>query len=263
LVPLIQIFDPLKKLLIILVLVSTVAATAQRRYLEGVVRDSLSGQDMIGVHVRNLDAGNLTSTNAYGQFQLPAQSGDTLVFSSIGHKTLAWIVDEAWFEREEIEFLLPMNTVYLDEVVIGDFPEYSRFKELIMEEQPMDTTLKIFGIAPVVMKGDNRLNESYIRNPLFAVIHPIDFVYQNFSKREKEKRHYHKIVQNQYTTEKVNLKFTREWVGEMTQLEGDTLTSFIAYCNFETSYLAKTPLYIINERMMELLPLFLKKQEKG
>lgn len=244
--------------MIIFALLSTLTATAQRRYLGGVVRDSLSGQDMIGVHVRNIDAGNITSTNPYGKFQIPAQLGDTLVLSSVGHKTLAWVVSQDWFESEENEFLLPVNTVYLEEVVVGDFPEYRRFKELILEEQPVDTTLKIFGIAPVVMKGDNRLNESYIRNPLFAVFHPIDFVYQNFSKREKEKRQYHKIVQNQYAKEKVNLKFTREWVGEMTELEGDKLTSFIAYCNFETSYLAKTPLYIINERMIELMPIFLK-----
>lgn len=251
----------MKYVIIIAFFLTSYAGLAQRSYLNGVVKDSLSRQDMIDVHVRNINAGNLTSSNAYGKFKIPAQEGDTIVFSSIGHKTLAWIVQGDW-TFDEREFLLPVNTVYLDEVVIGDFPRYERFKEMIMEAQPMDTSLQIFGVKPVVMTGDNRLNESYIRNPLFAVFHPIDFVYQNFSKREKEKRKYHKLVQNQHINDKVNAKFTREWVAEMTELEGDKLTNFIAYCNFEMAYLARTPLYMINEKMMELMPAFLKEYDE-
>lgn len=248
----------MKNSLTIFILFLSFSALSQRSYLNGVVRDSLSEQDMLGVHIRNINAGSLSSTDSYGKFKIPVQVDDTLVFSSVGHKTLAWIVEEAWMGSEEVEFLLPVNTVYLDEVIIGDFPRYERFKEMIMEAQPVDTSLQIFGVKPVVITGDKRLDESYIRNPLFAALHPIDFVYQNFSKREKEKRKHYKLVQNKYRADQVNSKFTREWVAEMTELEGDTLTSFIAFCNFETSYLAKTPLYIINERMIELLPEFLR-----
>lgn len=252
----------MKKLIVIALLLSSIGLSAQRRYLVGVVKDSLSLQDMIGVHIRNITGGSLTSTNEYGKFRLPSQLGDTLVFSSVGHKTLAWVVEENWFDTDEKEFLLPVDIKYLDEVVIGDFPAYQRFKEMIMEEQPMDTSLQIFGVAPVVMKGDPRLDESYIKNPLFAVFHPIDFVYQNLSGREKEKRKHHKMIQNKHVTDKVNTKFTREWVSEMTELEGDQLTSFIAFCQFETSYLYKTPLYMIHERMIELLPVFLKSESE-
>lgn len=234
---------------------------AQRTYLNGVVKDSLTGQDMLGVHIKNINASSLTSSNAYGKFRIPVQFGDTLVFSNVGYKTISWVLGEDLYEQAEIEFFMRINTVYLDEVIIGDFPEYERFKEMILEAQPKDTSMQIFGVDPVVMTGDKRLDESYIRNPLFAALHPIDFVYQNFSKREKEKRKHYKLIQNQHITEKVNAKFTREWVQEMTNLEGDKLTSFIAFCKFETAYLAKTPLYMINERMVELMPAFLKQYE--
>ncbi len=248
----------MKYLLSILVFSCSLTAFGQRTYLNGVVRDSLSKDDMIGVHIRNIDASSVTSSNPYGKFKIPVQIGDTLVLSSVGHQTLAWIAIEEWSTGEEVEFLLPVNTVYLDEVVIGDFPKYDRFKEMIMEAQPVDTSLQIFGVEPVIITGDKRLEESYIKNPLYALASPIDFVYQNFSKREKEKRQHYRLVKSQYTRERVSLKFNREWVAEMTQLEGDKLTSFISFCNFQTSYLAKTPLYMIHERMKELLPEFLE-----
>ncbi|MFK7954103.1 MAG: hypothetical protein AB8B73_14740 [Ekhidna sp.] len=248
----------MKILFIISCLICSLGVFGQRSYLNGVVRDSLSKDDMVGVHIRNIDAGSVTSSNAYGKFKIPIQTGDTLILSSVGHQTLAWIVLEEWLRSEEREFLLPVNTIYLDEVVIGELPKYDRFKEMIMEAQPVDTSLQIFGVKPVVITGDKRLEEANIKNPLYALTSPIDFVYQNLSKREKEKRHHYRLVKSQYKRERVNIKFNREWVAEMTQLEGDKLTSFIAYCNFQAEYLAKTPLYMINERMTELMPEFLK-----
>ena len=65
-----------------------------------------------------------------------------------------------------------------------------------------------------------------------------------------------------FTTTQAELKFSREWVSESTRLEGDKLTSFIAHCNFSPAYIAQTPLYMIHERMMELLPEFLKSYEE-
>ena len=238
------------------------AANAQRDYVYGVVRDSLSGDEMIGVHVRNIDAGQLTSTNEEGKFKMPAQVGDTLVFSSVGHKTLAWIAGPTWFNREEIEFLLPVNTIYLDEVVVGEFPEYERFKEMIIQEQPKDTTFKIFGVPEVVMDPYPQLEKNEYLNPAFVFFHPVSALHHSFSKKEKEKRKMQQIRKRQHITSTAYQKFTREWVAENTSLEGDKLTSFIDYCNFSVDYLASATLFDIHQRMMALLPDFLEEYEE-
>lgn len=253
----------MRALTFICLLFISVAGFSQRSYIYGVVRDSLSHEEMIGVHVRNIDAGSLTSTNAEGEFRIPAQVGDTLVFSSVGHKTLAWIADSTWFTSEEIEFLLPVNTVYLEEVVVGEFPEYERFKDLVLKEQPKDTTLKIFGVPQVVMDPYPQLEKSEYLNPVFVFFHPVSAIHHSVSKKEREKRKMQHIRKTKYTTEKARLKFTREWVSENTKLEGDKLTSFIAYCDFSDAYLASASQFAIYELMMDLLPKFLEQYEKG
>lgn len=218
---------------------------------------------MIGVHVQNIGAGSLTSTNPDGKFKMPAQPGDTLVISSVGHKTLAWIADSTWFLENEIEFLLPVNTIYLDEVVVGEFPEYERFKDLIIKEQPKDTTFEIFGVPQVVMDPYPQMEKSEYLNPVFVFFHPVSAIHHSVSKKEKEKRKMQQIRKTRFTTEKAQLKFTREWVGENTKLQGDKLTSFIAYCNFSEAYLASASQFAIYELMMDLLPKFLDEYEDG
>ena len=70
------------------------------------------------------------------------------------------------------------------------------------------------------------------------------------------------IRKQRHTTSTAYLKFTREWVGENTKLEGDKLTSFIAYCDFSVEYLASATLFDIHQRMMAILPEFLEECEK-
>jgi len=47
----------------------------------------------------------------------------------------------------------------------------------------------------------------------------------------------------------INAKFNRVLVGDITQLEGDELTDFIAQCNFSEEYLFETDLHTIVEAL--------------
>lgn len=239
-------------------LIACFATMAQRAYVYGVVVDSATKDPMIGAHIQNIIGGTLTSTNAEGKFKLPAQIGDTLVITSVGHTTLAWAADSGWFQGEEVEFYLPVNTIYLDEVVVGEFPEYIRFKEKILNTQPEDTTFEIFGVPRVVMDPYPQPEKSEFLNPVNVFFHPISAVHHSFSKREKEKRKIQQLRKTEFTRQQARSKFTREWVAENTQLEGDKLTSFIAYCNFSEVYLAQSSRFAIYELMMDLLPKFLE-----
>lgn len=254
----------MKTFLTISLLLLTLGLSAQRTYIYGVVKDSTTKEEMIGAHVRNISAGSLTSTNEKGEFRMPTKEGDTLVISSVGHQTLAWVAEDSWFTlHEEMEFLLPANTIYLDEVVVGEFPEYERFKDMILAEQPKDTTFRIFGVPEVVMDPYPVLEKNQYLHPAFVFFHPISAMHHSFSKKEKEKRMMQQIKKRDHITRQARLKFTREWVGESTQLTGDKLTSFIAYCDFSEDYLASETLFAIHERMMELLPKFLEEYEKS
>jgi len=221
----------------------------------GIVKDSLNQQPMTGAHIRNLTAGSLTSTNEHGKFKMPIQVGDTLLLTSVGYQEIMRVADSSWLQEKEILFLLSTSTVYLDEVVVGQLPEYERFKQMILEEQPNDTVFQVYGMPKVVVGPKSA-------NPSLTVSGPVSMLYSAFSKREKEKRKMQQILEKEHIATQARLKFTREWVAENTGLDGDKLTSFIAFCDFSDDYLASETLFAIRERMLELLPVFLDKYEE-
>lgn len=229
----------------------------------GVVKDSITQEEMIGTHVQNITAGRLAITDAYGKFRMPAQVGDTLVFSNVGYEVLGWVAEESWFEGERVGFLLRVDTIYLEEVVVGEFPEYERFKQIIVETKAEDTSFWYHGMKKPVMEEHTVLEKKDYANPLYVMTHPISFLHHSISKKEKEKRKMQQINKQRGIVTQAEQKFTRGWVSERTRLEGDRLTNFISYCNFSTEYLAKTPLYMIHEKMMAMLDDFLIAESEG
>lgn len=253
----------MRVLLAILLTAGLLSASSQRKYLFGLVEDSVTRSELIGAHVRNLTSGNLAISDEYGKFRIPAQSGDTLLFTNVGYQQLGWIIKESWFSDERKAFALPVDTIYLDEVVIGELPEYQRFKQLIVETEPEDTGFWYHGMEKPVMEKDNVMEKKEYANPIFMATHPISFLHHAFSKKEKEKRKMLTLQRQSGSVKKAQSKFTREWVSEMTRLEGDSLTDFIAFCEFTPEYIAKTPVYIIHEKMMALLDDFMDQQSEG
>ena len=61
------------------------------------------------------------------------------------------------------------------------------------------------------------------------------------------------MLQRESITQRVHQKFTRDWVQNVTGLEGDKLTSFIYYCDYSLDYLDRTPLYMIQEDLLAKL----------
>ncbi len=229
----------------------------------GIVKDSTTKEEIIGTHIRNLSSDKLAIADEYGKFRLPVQVGDTLMLSNVGYQVLGWVAEESWFAEERVEFLLPVDTVYLEEVVIGEFPEYTRFKQMIVNAEVEDTSFWYHGVPQPSMEEHTVLEKKEFTNPVFIATHPISFLHNAFSKKEKEKRKMQQISKNKHITTKARQKFTREWVGEMTKLQGDQLTDFIAFCKFTPKYIAETRLYIIHERMMALLDDFMVQQAEG
>ena len=247
----------MKELLFILSLIGSITLFSQDESIRGVVKDSASLDPMISAHVLNSNKRLVTYTNSDGEFKIPALVGDTLVISNVGYQTLAWIVEKDWDQGKV--FLLPTSTIYLDEVVVGKFPTYTRFKEQVMNVQVEDSSYVVPGV--VVTKAENPDGALLTLNGGLTIRGPFSRLYNAFSKKAKEKRKFKKILSKKPLQDKANLKFTRSWVSQTTKLKGDTLTSFIEYCNFSIEYIAEMPSYIIYEDMMALLPEFLSEYE--
>ncbi len=252
-----------KYLVTILLLFCSIVGFSQRKFMYGIVKDSTTKEEIIGTHVRNITSDKLAIADAYGKFRIPVQVGDTLMFSNVGYQVLGCEAVESWFTQERVEFLLSVDTVYLEEVVIGEFPEYSRFKQMLVDTDVEDTSFWYHGVPQPNMEEHTVLEKKEFKNPVFIATHPISFLHHAFSKKEKEKRKMQQISKTRHITTKARQKFTREWVSEMTKLQGDQLTDFIAFCKFTPKYIADTELYMIHERMMALLDDYMTQQAEG
>lgn len=227
----------------------------------GVLVDSATRQPVQFAHVTNYSTNQLTVTNAQGRFRIPASVGDTIVFSIVGYQTLGWITRQEWLDKE-ISLALPQDTLLLNDVIVQNIPTEEIFKRKILNYQPEDTSFWYHGMPLPVAKEDPMLNEKTIKNPLYMATHPLSAMYYNFSKQEKEKRKYHRVIQNEHREQRVYAKFSREWVHEVTALEGNELTDFIFYCDYSLDYLDKTPLYLIREDLLAKLTEF-KRDQRG
>ena len=250
-----------RKSLLLICIVLVFAGHAQRKMLDGQVSDQ-QRIGIPGVHVRNLTIDKITVSSEDGSFRIPAQVSDTLLLTSVGFRPLKIVVENNWFDSQ-INLTMVVGSIELDEVTINSIPSIELFKERVANLKLKDPTeFWYFGIEKPVMTGDKMVETNKYKSPLFAILQPTSFLYYNFSKKEKEKRKIHSIIKSQPTRDRAYKKFNREWVQKETGLEGDKLTDFIAFCDYDIDYLDRTSLYIIKENMMTKLEEF-KEEGKG
>jgi hypothetical protein len=228
---------------------------AQRKMVEGRVLDQ-NRISLPSVHVRNMTIDKITVSSANGTFHMPAQPGDTLFLTSVGFKSLEIIVENNWFDSP-VNLTMIEGSIELSEVTINSIPSIELFKERVVNLELKDSVeFWYFGVEKPVLNGDKLVETNKYKSPLFAIFHPTSFLYYNFSKREKEKRKIYNITKTQPVRDRAFKKFSRDWVKTETGLDGDTLTSFIAFCDFDIYYLDSTSLFMIKENMMAKLEEF-------
>jgi len=232
---------------------------AQSGYFNGAVLDSTTADPVQFAHIMNLSGKSQDISDVNGKFQIVGNVGDTILISIVGYQKMGWIIEQDWFDKE-VKLKLPQDTILLEGVVVNEMPTEEIFKQRILNYQPEDTSFWYYGMPEPVTKEDMTLNEKVIRNPLYIAAHPLTAAYYNLSKQEKERRKYHKIQTSELQQNRVYQKFTRDWVEDVTGLQGDELTRFITFCDYSLSYLDKTPLYLIQEDMIAKLQEFRKNQ---
>lgn len=231
------------------------SVSAQRKMVEGRVFDQ-TRNSLPSVHVRNMTIDKITVSSINGAFHMPAQPGDTLFLTSIGYKSLELIVENNWLDSP-LYLTMFQGSFELSEVTINSIPSFELFKERVLNLELLDSAeFWYFGVDKTVVTGDKMVETRKYKSPLYAIMQPTSFLYYNFSKKEKEKRKIYGITKTQHIRNRVFKKFTRDWVKTETGLDGEQLTYFIAFCDYDLDYLDRSSLYIIKENMMTKLEEF-------
>lgn len=226
---------------------------AQNDIVTGRILDAEFRNAIIGVHIRNMSTGNLAISDPDGSFKISADAGDTLLLSHVGFQSIEWKVHESLESTSPIEFFLVIDAIYLQEVQIGVFPDYQRFKQLILETEPVDSVITFDLPVSMMYRGPTA---QQLQDPMLAPSMGIRFDLGGLTKKGKEQKKYQKLLERQAIKKLAYNKFNRDWVSQVTDLLGEELTDFIAYCNLDVDYLAEASLFEIKNELMVLLKEF-------
>lgn len=145
--------------------------------LSGLVLGEDSTSALAGANIYVPTAGRGTSTNRYGYFSMPVLPGDSVVFSSVGHKRQYYLVPKDQKESLTVIVELSMDTTFLPAVEVFPYPSEEVFKEAILalklpdEDQYAhmrknladDLLARMFEAMPM----DGSMNHRYFMNQQF------------------------------------------------------------------------------------------------
>lgn len=228
---------------------------AQLEEIKGHIENQSTQAQLHGAHIQNHTADKLVVSAPNGTFTIPVSIGDSISISYTGFKTFSFIVTEFNILQLHLISMEP-DSVILDDVVVTPFPEYWRFKELILETQPINSSVLI-KVPQVGKYAFYDPRTSSLNQDLGAPAIGIPFDLEKLSKKGREKKKLLEVLEKERKWRLAQAKFNRDWVASVTNLEGEVLTDFIAFCDFSADYIIETHLIDIKNRVIVLLDTFL------
>ena len=106
----------IKYLVVLLAIGCFQSMVSQNIEIEGYVQSQVNIEN---IHVINKTENLFTITDKFGGFKMDVKLNDTLVFSSVQHKTRTVVVNENMLIKKKVEVLLEEQINQLDEVIVG------------------------------------------------------------------------------------------------------------------------------------------------
>ncbi len=220
-------------------------------FLTGRVYDKYNERGVSYAHVINRAVLSGTISDSLGIFIIPATKGDTLFISAMGYQFDLAVVDSVSADTAFVVNLVP-RAYMLPEVVIYELNTYEKFKKRFAEIRLEDETYHIPGLPHVKPLGVPSLRDTnYLQNPLFALRSPISFLYYNFSKREKNRRKYYQLLEEDQVRKRARSKYTDELIIRATGIEEDEIDDFLRFCDFDPQYILSLTDYEIYRLIIE------------
>ena len=220
--------------------------TSSVRVFSGKIIDDSQEYPVPSVHIWNESTRMGSISDDSGNFKIMVKNQDTIVLSAIGYFSSVVMVSPS---LDQIVRLKP-KTYEIDEVVVRRFRSYESFiYQVVHTELPETGTselreyVKVVSIAAALDADRERAIEDKVETGRFGYITPLG------KGINQEKAFKEKIAKQKERERIIHAKFNRVLVGDITQLDGDELTKFIAYCNFSDDYLYETDLYTILEEL--------------
>ncbi len=224
-----------KTTLTICFLILLFVGKGQQKPFSARVFDGITFQPLAGVSVYNMNTGKFSFTDKDGRFKVQVSMHDTLVFSkSIYRQLLLEVTDDVLNGMTDL-FLYYKVTMLKEVRILAINPSYEGFKQDIIQMKLPDYYTRV---QDVHLSDFEKANAAYKENGNLLTLggsvttSPITFLYEKFSRKSKMTRLYNEMLSYEDEVERVQDKYNREIVKELTGLDGQELLDFMMYCRF-------------------------------
>ena len=187
-----------------------ITLSAQGQVLRGTVMDGETAKPLYPVTIINHFTEESTTTDALGNYTIPARTGDTLSFSFTGYHAVQRI---AIYGKPLNVDLLPLN-VKLPAYVIHDYTPFQR--DSIEMTTLYSTELNKKPIKP----GFSSANGGGITGLIGG---PVQKLSRSYKKNKRFKENFKRDMEQKY----IDTRYTPALVASLTGLSGDTLILFM------------------------------------
>jgi hypothetical protein len=229
----------MRRILIVLLLMFTLGAQAQKNTVWGYLRDSVTHEPIPLASITNLNTGKVVMTGYTGRFRVEATNNQVFSFAAIGYH----------FDTITYSGRNPMKdtvTVYLSPLVrdLGNVTVtakgYNRYQLDSMERRKDFMQGTVDYVKPIVSSGNSGAG--------------IGLNLDRFSKHEKNKRKMHAFFETNEDEAYVNYRFSAAVVAQYTGLKDDALQDFMQQYRPTAKWLRAHPtdediLYYVNDKL--------------
>ena len=232
------------------------SATAQVARISGrvVANDSLS-TPLEGTHIVSKGTGRATVAGQNGQFELAVPSGDTLYFSYVGFKTLAFAVAEK--TTASLIIRLSPADEQLREIVVEGLPSERVLKNRILalelpEEESVELELPAWTNQEINPNGVS----------LVSVGGVVSGLANKFNKKEQGRIFKANMARLKSEDAIINYKLNDSIIKKATGITNDELlAAFKAYCEMPRNFILEASEYEIHKAIAECFAAFEKQQK--
>jgi len=232
----------LKTLLSLIILICCTAAiyAQSNGEISGKVLDNEGFMPVINVNIVNLNKNVGTTSNQYGAYSIPAEVADSLIFSSIGYKSVTLVLKEMNFIDEQLLIKLQPAIYELTEIEIFNVPPPEKFKQAFLELEIPDTMPGI-AINMPVLKAEPKLKfNSETGMPTYTISGPITFLYENLHPHQRRLKQSREKLARYYVYDRKLAPVVRKVTAYVSEQE---VKEFMWFCDLSIEFVERATQY--------------------
>ncbi|WP_442266465.1 carboxypeptidase-like regulatory domain-containing protein [Tenacibaculum sp. ZS6-P6] len=226
----------LKKLSLLLLILTVYNTFAQENKLRGQVVHAVTKKPLSASHVLNLNTVIGTITNEKGLFELTAKANDTVLVSFLGFESIKLKVTNDLLKGNELEIALNEKPEEVKEIIIKS-TKLIGVLEVDIKQVPKDkfTRIHLNGLPQTYEVG----RPQKISSPIAKLLNPVDLVYNLFGKKPKQLKKLQKLKKEDDLRKMLAGKFDREVMMEYLEMDKQQLTKLLDDCNYSEYFIKK------------------------